>query len=73
VLLGISLSGTLYGVIWAVVLGGAYLGMIASCLLRGASERIAFDHYRIFPVINAAVGFGTTMVVLAMRWPQLHP
>lgn len=73
VLLGISLSGTLYGVIWAVVLGGAYLGMIASCLLRGASERIAFDHYRIFPVINAAAGFGTTMVVLAMRWPQLHP
>ena len=34
VLLGISLSGTLYGVIWAVVLGSAYLGMIASCLLR---------------------------------------
>jgi hypothetical protein len=68
-----SLSGNLYGMVWAAAVGCAYLGMIASCLLRGASERIAFDHYRIFPVINAAAGFGTTMVVLAMRWPQLHP
>jgi len=73
VLLGVTLSNVLYGVIWAVMLGFAYLGMIASCLLRGASEKVAFDHYRIFPVINAAAGFGTTMVVLAMRWPQLHP
>jgi hypothetical protein len=47
--------------------------MIASCLLGGASEKVAFDHYRIFPVINAAAGFGTTMVVLVMRWAQLHP
>ena len=73
VLLGVTLSNVLYGVIWAVTLGVAYLGMIASCLLRGASEKVAFNHYRIFPVINAAAGFGTTMVVLAMRWPQLHP
>lgn len=73
VLLGVTLSNVLYGVIWAVTLGFAYLGMIASCLLRGASEKVAFNHYRIFPVINAAAGFGTTMVVLAMRWPQLHP
>jgi 4-hydroxybenzoate polyprenyltransferase len=73
VLLGVSFSGTLIGLMWAVVLGSAYLGMIASCLLRGASERVTFDHYRIFPVINVAAGFGTTMVVLAMRWPQLHP
>ena len=73
VLLGVTLSNVLYGVLWAVTLGFAYLGMIASCLLRGASEKVAFNHYRIFPVINAAAGFGTTMVVLAMRWPQLHP
>ena len=73
VLLGVTLSNVLYGVIWAVTLGFAYLGMIVSCLLRGASEKVAFNHYRIFPVINAAAGFGTTMVVLAMRWPQLHP
>ncbi|MFM2223208.1 MAG: hypothetical protein RLZZ78_1465 [Armatimonadota bacterium] len=73
VLLGVTLSNVLYGVIWAVTLGLAYLGMIASCLLRGASEKVAFDHYRIFPVINAAAGFGTTMVVLVMRWAQLHP
>jgi 4-hydroxybenzoate polyprenyltransferase len=73
VLLAFTLSSVLYGVIWSVVLGCAYLGMIASCLVRGASEQVAFDHYRIFPVINAAAGFGTTMVVLAMRWPQLHP
>jgi len=73
VLLGFTLSSVLYGVIWAVVLGCAYLGMIASCLVRGASEQVAFDHYRIFPIINAAAGFGTTMIVLAMRWPQLHP
>jgi 4-hydroxybenzoate polyprenyltransferase len=73
VLLGVTLSNMLYGVIWAVTLGLAYLGMIASCLLRGASEKVAFDHYRIFPVINAAAGFGTTMVVLVMRWAQLHP
>ncbi|MFM7188359.1 MAG: prenyltransferase [Armatimonadota bacterium] len=73
VLLGVTLSNVLFGVIWAVILGCAYLGMITSCLLRGASEKVAFDHYRIFPVINAVAGFGTTMVVLAMRWPQLHP
>ena len=73
VLLGVTLSNVLYGVIWAVTLGLAYLGMITSCFLRGASEKVAFNHYRIFPVINAAAGFGTTMVILAMRWPQLHP
>lgn len=73
VLLGVTLSNVLFGVIWSVVLGCAYIGMIASCLLRGATEKVAFDHYRIFPVINALAGFGTTMVVLAMRWPQLHP
>jgi 4-hydroxybenzoate polyprenyltransferase len=73
VLLGVTFSGFLYGVLFAAVLGCTYLGMIASCLLRGASEKVAFDHYRIFPVINAAAGFGTTMVVLVMRWAQLHP
>jgi len=73
VLLGMTFSGFLYGVLFAIVLGCTYLGMIASCLLRGASEKVAFDHYRIFPVINAAAGFGTTMVVLVMRWAQLHP
>lgn len=73
VLLGVTLSSVLYGMIWAGILGGAYLGMIASCLARGASESVAFDHYRVFPVINAAAGFGTTMVVLALRWTQLHP
>lgn len=73
VLLGFSFSNVWFGLIWAGVLGIAYLGMIASCLLGGASEKVAFNHYRIFPVINAAAGFGTTMVVLAMRWPQLHP
>jgi 4-hydroxybenzoate polyprenyltransferase len=73
VLLGLTLTGFVYGVIFAAVLGCTYLGMIASCLLGGASEKVAFDHYRIFPVINAAAGFGTTMVVLVMRWAQLHP
>jgi len=73
VLLGMTFSGFLYGVFFAVVLGCTYLGMITSCLLRGASEKVAFDHYRFFPVINAAAGFGTTMVVLVMRWAQLHP
>lgn len=73
VLLGVILSNTLFGVIWAVVAGLAYVGMITSCMLRGASEKVAFDHYRIFPIINAAAGFGTTMVILALRWPQLHP
>jgi 4-hydroxybenzoate polyprenyltransferase len=73
VLLGMTFSSFLYGVLFAIVLGCTYLGMIASCLLRGASEKVAFDHYRIFPVINAAAGFGTTMVVLVMRWAQLHP
>jgi 4-hydroxybenzoate polyprenyltransferase len=73
VLLGVTFSGFLYGILFAIVLGCTYLGMIASCLLRGASEKVAFDHYRIFPVINAAAGFGTTMVVLVMRWAQLHP
>jgi 4-hydroxybenzoate polyprenyltransferase len=73
VLLGMTFSGFLYGVLFAIVLGCTYLGMITSCLLRGASEKVAFDHYRIFPVINAAAGFGTTMVVLVMRWAQLHP
>lgn len=73
VLLGVTFLSFLYGVLFAAALGCTYLGMIASCLLRGASEKVAFDHYRIFPVINAAAGFGTTMVVLVMRWAQLHP
>lgn len=73
VLLGVTLSSVLYGVIWAAILGCAYLGMITSCLVRGASEKVAFEHYRIFPIINAVAGFGTTMVVLAMRWAQLNP
>ena len=73
VLLGVTLNGVLYGVAWAILAGLIYIGMIASCLRSGATEQVAFRHYRAFPVINAAIGFGTTMVVLAMRWPLLHP
>lgn len=73
VLLAVTLSGVMYGVIWAAILGCAYLGMITSCLVRGASEKVAFEHYRVFPLINATAGFGTTMVVLAMRWGLLRP
>jgi 4-hydroxybenzoate polyprenyltransferase len=73
ILLGMTFRNAMYGIVWSCALAVAYLGMTVSCLVRGASEKTVFQHYRIFPFINAAAGFGTTMIVLIMRWPQLHP
>jgi lycopene elongase/hydratase (dihydrobisanhydrobacterioruberin-forming) len=61
------------GIALAALAGAAYLTMIGLSLRGGGSERSAFTVYRWFPVLNVAVGFVATVLVIAARWPVLRP
>jgi len=55
-----------------VGMGSAYAVLVGVALSRRQGDRV-FAVYRIFPWVNASVGFLLTMLVLFNRWPVLRP
>jgi 4-hydroxybenzoate polyprenyltransferase len=53
-------------------MGFAYAVLVGVALSKRAGDRV-FAVYRIFPAVNATVGFLLTMLVLLHRWPVLRP
>ena len=68
-----AFGSTHLGIVWAAAAFLVYAYMVVSCLIAGGDEQSTFKHYRFFPVINGFIGFGTTMIVLYLRWPVLRP
>lgn len=60
------------GIATLACLGFTYAVLVGVALSRRQGDRV-FAVYRIFPWVNAGVGFLLTMLVLLNRWPDLRP
>jgi 4-hydroxybenzoate polyprenyltransferase len=69
---GWVVRGWQFGTATLVAMGMAYALLVAAAS-SGRGEEQVFRVYKIFPYVNASIGFGLTLLVLWNRWAALRP